>query len=303
MFYSVLAVYCFVFVGFFAKKWFQDQVQERSFVVLSLYFFQPILAFWGLSTRPLNTELLLVPLWFFAGIGICLVVSFSIATFFFKDTQERSILTAGAIIGNTGNLGIPLGIAIFGEASVVYTSLMTLCNIFLLQTVGVFLYSRGNYSLRASLLNIVKLPVIWVGLIALGLNLFHVRIEENIFRALEMGAHTALTFQLLTFGMFLNQVKLRSLNIKLLIHTNLLKFVLLPMLLFPFFLWLELSPLLTGVLLLQLSVPMAVNNINFASLYYCRPVDVTSMVLVTSVVYMGYLAGMIWAFKWLGILG
>ncbi|MBN2963670.1 AEC family transporter [Sulfurospirillum sp. T05] len=302
MFYSILAIYCFVLVGFFAKKWFQEQVQERSFVVLSVYFFQPILAFWGLSTRPLNSELLLVPLYFFAGIGICFAVSFAVATLFFKDTQERSILTAGAIIGNTGNLGIPLGIAIFGEASVVYTSLMTLCNVFLLQSVGVLLYSRGSYSLRASLSNMIKLPVIWVGLIALGLNLSGVRIEENIFRALEMGAHTALTFQLLTFGMFLNQVKLRSLNIKLLAHTTFLKFLVLPTLLFPFLLWLELSPLLTGALILQLTVPMAVNNINFASLYYCRPVDVTSMVLTTSVLYIGYLGGMVWAFKVFGIL-
>lgn len=303
MFYSILGIYCFVLVGFFAKRWFQDQIQERSFVVLSVYFFQPILAFWGLSTRPLHHDLLLVPFWFIVGIVLCFAIGAIGARVFLKDAQERSILTAAAIIGNTGNLGIPLGIAIFGHDSVIYTSLITLCNMLVLQTVGVFLYSKGNYSLKASLHNMIKLPVLWVALVALALNLLHVKIEENTFRALEMGAHTALTLQLLTFGMFLNQIKLKTLNYRLLLVTNVVKFLFLPLLLFPFFFWLKLDPLLTGVLILQLTVPMAVNNINYASLYYCRPVDVAGMVLVTSLVYAGYLGIMVWVFRMWGILG
>jgi hypothetical protein len=302
MFYSILGVYSFVLVGFGAKHWFKDQIQERTFVVLSIYFLQPILVFWGLSTKPLDTSSLMVPLWFWAGIGIALLFGLSVAYLFFKDSKTRSVITASAIIGNTGNLGIPLGIAIFGEASIVYTSLIVLANILILQTVGVFLYSRGQYSPKESIRNIFKLPVIWVAMLALICNLSGVQIEPNIFRALEMGAYTALTIQLITFGIFIHHVKLRNMDLKLLLHVNILKFILIPAVLFPLFLSLNLPPIVVGVLLLELTVPMAINNVNYASLYYCKPVEVTTLVLVTSLVYFLYLWAMVWLFKTTGIL-
>jgi len=202
--YSILGVYSFVLIGLGAKKWFKDQIQERTFVVLSVYFLQPILVFWGLFSKPLDSTSMMVPLWFLVGIGISLLFGLIIAHFFFKDGKTQSVITASAIIGNTGNLGIPLGIAIFGEASIFYTSLIVLANTLVLQTVGVFLYSRGQYSLKESFKNIFKLPVIWVALLALTCNLSGVKIEPNIFRALKMGAYTALTIQLITFGIFIH---------------------------------------------------------------------------------------------------
>lgn len=302
MFYSILGVYSFVLIGYALKHWFKDQIQERSFVVLSVYFLQPILVFWGLSTKPLDGSSMMVPVWFWLGISIALLFGLIIAYLFHKDPKTRSVLTASAIIGNTGNLGIPLGIAIFGEASIVYTSLIVLANTLVLQTIGVFLYSKGHYSLKESLNNILKLPVIWVAVIALITNLYGVKIEPNIFRALEMGAYTALTLQLITFGIFIHHVKLKTLDLKLLLHVNILKFILIPLALFPLFLSLNLPPLIAGILLLELTVPMAINNVNYASLYYCKPVEVTSLVLVTSIVYTFYLWVMVWLFKATGIL-
>lgn len=302
MFYSILGVYSFVLIGFCAKRWFKDQINERTFVVLSIYFLQPILVFWGLSTKPLDATSMMVPLWFWVGVAICLILGLIIANLFFKDTKTRSVVTASAIIGNTGNLGIPIAIAVFGEESIVYTSLIVLANTLVLQTLGVFLYSKGQYSPKESIKNIFKLPVIWVAFLALTCNLSGIEIEENIFRALEMGAYTALTLQLVTFGIFIHHVKLKNLDFKLLFHVNVLKFILIPLVLFPLFLSLDLPPLIIGVLLLELSVPMAINNVNYASLYYCKPVEVTSLVLTTSLVYTFYLGIMVWIFKATGIL-
>lgn len=302
MFYSILGVYSFVLVGFGLKRLFKEQIQERTFVLLSVYFLQPILVFWGLSTKPLDTTSMMVPIWFWVGIAISFLLGALVAKLFFKDTKTQSVVTASAIIGNTGNLGIPIAIAVFGEESIVYTSLIVLANTLVLQTIGVFLYSRGQYSLKDSLKNILKLPVIWVALLALICNLSKIQIEPNIFRALEMGAYTALTIQLITFGIFIHHVKLKNLNLKLLLHVNVLKFIFIPIALFPLFLSLDLPPLITGVLLLELSVPMAINNVNYASLYYCKPVEVTSLVLVTSLVYTFYLGVMVWIFKIMGIL-
>ncbi|WP_245394676.1 AEC family transporter [Sulfurospirillum diekertiae] len=78
-----------------------------------------------------------------------------IALIFFKeDIKEKSIITICVIIGNTGNLGIPLGIALFGDDSILYMSMINITNVFIVYTLGVFFYSRGNFSIKQSLFNI-----------------------------------------------------------------------------------------------------------------------------------------------------
>ena len=44
----------------------------------------------------------------------------------FKERSDQSVYLASSLVGNTGNLGIPLGIAIFGIESVPYTSIINI---------------------------------------------------------------------------------------------------------------------------------------------------------------------------------
>ena len=294
---SILSIYAFVLIGLIAKKLFKDEINERSFVLLSVYFLQPLLAFWGLTTKTLNYELMRAPFLFLLFTCIGLFFAFSSAKIFFQDQKDKSIVTAGSIIGNTGNLGIPLGIAIFGEGSVIYTSLMNFANFFILYIIGVFLYSKGENSLKDSFLNIFKLPVMWATLFALIYNYLELPINDAILRSLEMGAYTAMVLQLIIFGMFLSGIKLKTLHVKLLLHVNVLKYLILPLWAIPLIAFLDLEPLMAGVLLLELSVPLAVNNINFASLYNCKPNDVTSLVFATSLIFVPYLLLITFIFK------
>jgi len=49
----------------------------------------------------------------------------------------------------------------------------------------------------------------------------------------------------------------------------------------------EMSPMVKGLLFLELIVPLAVANVNLASLYNCSPRTVTVQVFVTSVLFLG----------------
>jgi len=44
--------------------------------------------------------------------------------------------------------------------------------------------------------------------------------------------------------------------------------------------------MIKGILFLELMMPLAVANVNLASLYECRPKDVTALVLVTSLLFL-----------------
>ncbi|WP_456457613.1 AEC family transporter [Nitratifractor sp.] len=295
---SIGGIYLFILLGFLAKKYFAERIHESTLVLLSIYFLQPMLVFWGLTRRPIDRGAVETPGLFVGFILLFLLLAVPLAGRFFADLKERSIAIVSSIIGNTGNLGIPLGIALFGEASVLYTSMINLANVFLVYTVGVYFYSRGSFSVRESLLNILKLPAIWFGLGAIAFNLSGASLPRSLELPLTMGAYSTMVLQLMIFGIYLATVKLHRLRRELALFVVGAKFVVIPLLAWGFLPLVGLDPLLFNVLLLELIVPMAVMNVNLAALYDCRPDQVAFLTFLTSLIFLGYLFVMVqWAFR------
>lgn len=285
--FSIIGIYLFIAVGFGAKWTFKDKIDDRTITLLSVYFLQIFLTFWGLLKRPINTELLLAPSIYLAITLIALLLMIPLTKLLFRDTKERSIATVSALIGNTGNLGIPLGIALFGEESVPYMTLINLVNVFIVYTIGVFYYSRGEFSVRDSLMNIVKLPVLWAAMVAIVLNLIGYVPSPAIDKTLMMGAYASMTMQLVLFGIYLYGIKFKEINQRLTLWVSATKFILIPALAWIVLEQIELESLVKGMVFLELIVPLAVANVNLASLYNCAPRTVTIQVFVTSVLFLG----------------
>lgn len=285
--FSIMGIYLFIAVGFGAKWVFKEKIDERTITLLSVYFLQIFLTFWGLLKRPIDTELLVAPALYLGITLVSLLLMIPLARLLFNDSKERSIATVAALIGNTGNLGIPLGIALFGEMSVPYLTLINLVNVFVVYTIGVFYYSRGEFSVRGSLMNIVKLPVLWVALVAIALNLIGYVPSPAVDKTLMMGAYASMTMQLVLFGIYLYGIKLGEINLRLSAWVNGTKFILIPVIAFFVLGMVEMDRVVKGILFLELLVPLAVANVNLASLYHCAPRTVTVQVFVTSVLFLG----------------
>ncbi len=287
LFLAISSIYVFILVGYSAKRIFKDKIDEKSFNLLSVYFLQAFLTFWGLLKRPIDSEFLLAPLIYIGIVGIILVLTFFLARQLFTDPKERSIASISALIGNTGNLGIPLGIAIFGEESIPYTTLINLTNVFVVYTLGVYFYSRGNFSMKESIKNIFKLPPLWFAMLALSLNFFQIQLPAEIMNALGMGAYASMVLQLIILGMYFHSVRLEHLNLRLIAHVNIVKFVLLPALAFFILQFVPLSAMIKGVILMELFMPLAVANVNLGSLYHCKPEDITALIFISSLLFLG----------------
>ena len=285
--FSIIGIYLFIAVGFGAKWTFKDKIDDRTITLLSVYFLQIFLTFWGLLKRPIDTQLLFAPSLYLGITLISLLLMIPLARLLFSDTKERSIATVAALIGNTGNLGIPLGIALFGEESIPYTTLINLVNVFVVYSIGVFYYSLGEFSLRDSLLNILKLPVLWAAMVAILLNLIGYHPSPAIDKTLMMGAYASMTMQLVLFGIYLYGMKLSKINLRLTVWVNGTKFIVIPLIAFGVLGMVEMPPMVKGLLFLELIVPLAVANVNLASLYNCSPRTVTVQVFVTSVLFLG----------------
>lgn len=285
--FSILGIYLFIAVGFGAKWTFKEKIDDRTITLISVYFLQIFLTFWGLLKRPIDTDLLFAPTLYLGITLLSLLLMIPLARMLFTDTKERSIATVAALIGNTGNLGVPLGIAVFGEESVPYTTLINLVNIFVVYTIGVFYYSRGEFSVRGSLMNILKLPVLWAALVAIFLNLIHYVPSPAVDKTLMMGAYASMTMQLVLFGIYLYGIKLTEIKVRLTVWVGSTKFLLIPLLTFAVLQYVDMEPMVKGILFLELLVPLAVANVNLASLYNCAPRTATVQVFVTSVLFLG----------------
>lgn len=286
---AILSIYFFIALGFFVKMKFKEKIDEKSLVLISIYTLQPILTVWGLTKKEIDLNLIYFPFFYLIATFITLIVSYFIAKIVFEDRKDHSIFLASSLIGNTGNLGIPLIIALYGEESIIYTTLLNLANVFFVYTFGVFFFSRGNFSFKDSILNIFKLPVLWFAILGIVLNLNDIKFHEAIDKTLEMGAYGSIVVQLMIFGIYLYSTKIKQINYKLLFHVSNVKFILLPLITLILLQFTTFTSYEKAIIFLEMGMPLAVANVNFASLYDCKPIDVTALVFVSSVVFLGFI--------------
>ncbi len=285
--FSIFSIYLFIIIGYIAKRSFKEQIDDKTITLLNVYFLQVFLTFWGLLLRPIDITLFYAPFVYLIIILIALIFSALFAKKFFHEKKEHSIAVVAALIGNTANLGIPLNIAIFGEASIPYTTIVNLMNIFVVYTIGVYFYSRGTFSVTESLKNVLKLPILWAALIAIGLSLYGYRPNKAIMDMLMMGAYASITMQLILFGIYLYGTKVREINRTLISWVISFKFLLLPTLAFVVLSFLELDSMIKGIIFIELLTPLAIANVNLSSLYDCEPKIVTALVFITSLLFLG----------------
>jgi len=282
---SIIFVYIFILLGYIAKRIFKEDMNSKTLTLFSVYFLQAFVTVWGFSTAKLSTEHFIVPLYYVGIIFLLLIPTLLLTKKLIKDPKERAIINIAGFVGNTGNIGIPLGIALFGMESVIYTTLINIANIFVVYILGVYIYSRGSFSIKKSLFNIIKIPIIPASIIAIIININNIAIPMQIQEFFKMGAYAGIVLQLFLLGTFLYGIKLTNIKKSIFITVMSQKFILVPLATASILSFTELSLFVQGVILMEMMVPLAVANINLASLYNCKPKDVTSLILLSTLIF------------------
>ena len=282
---SIITVYFFIVLGYMAKRIFKKDMSSKTLTLMSVYFLQPFVTMWGFSTAKLHSEHIFVPLFYLGIIFILSIPTMIIAKRFFKDKKEQAIFSIAGLVGNTGNIGIPLGLALFGEESVIFTTLITIANVFVIYIIGVYTYSHGSFSIRQSLFNIIKIPIIPVSIFAILLNIYDVPLNDQFKDFFKMGAYAGIVLQLFIMGTFMHDLTFHNVNPKLYIGTLSQKFIILPIASALLLSLTNLPLFVQAVMLMQMMTPLAIANVILASLYNCRPKDVTMLVLISTLLF------------------
>ena len=80
-----------------------------------------------------------------------------------------------SVFSNCGNLGLPLSLFAFGQEGLDLALVYTMISLLLVNSVGVYVASRGRSGTREALLSVVRAPVVWAALLAVLVNLSGLR--------------------------------------------------------------------------------------------------------------------------------
>jgi len=282
---SIIFVYIFIFLGYLAKRIFKEEMDSKTLTLFSVYFLQGFVTVWGFSTAQLSSEHIVVPLYYIGIIFLLLIPTLILTKKLIKDPKERAIVSIAGFVGNTGNIGIPLGIALFGMESVIYTTLINIANVLVVYILGVYIYSRGSFSIKKSLLNIIKIPIIPASFIAILININSIQVAPQIQEFFKMGAYAGIVLQLFLLGTFLYGIQLSNLKKSLVFTVMSQKFILIPFATAIILSFTNLSLFLQSIILMEMTVPLAIANINLASLYACKPQEVTALILLSTIIF------------------
>jgi len=269
-----------------------DELAKLNFWVLS-----PALIFTGLIENEVDLRVFLDYGVFILILSLVFViVALLIGRQSGLDLDGRSALALALILPNTGNYGLPLLLFAFGDPGfalgVVYLSVSTLA----MSTLGIVIATWGSARVRDPFVNVLKTPLFYAVMLAIGVRLSGVELPLFVMRPLQLLSDAAIPAMLLLLGTQLVGVEVGSRRTPIGLATA-ARLGLAPLLAWGLTAMLGFSGLPQSVAILQASMPTAVNAVVIATVYDRDPRLVSSVALATTVLSVATLGALL---LWLG---
>jgi malate permease and related proteins len=188
---------------------------------------------------------------------------------------ELRTYLAPLIFGNTGNIGLPLALFAFGTAGLDFAVVIFAIMAALSFTIGIWMVSGAG-----SLAQVVREPM--VGATLLG-GLFMLQgwtIPQWTANTLDLIGQLAIPLMLITLGVAM--ARLRTGSIGRALWLSLAKLAISLSVSVPLGLWFGLGPVAFGVLVLQISTPVAITSYMLAEKFRANAQEVAGLVVVST---------------------
>ncbi|CAM4314113.1 AEC family transporter [Deinococcus marmoris] len=123
-----------------------------------------------------------------------------------RPDAERRSLSASSGIWNSGNMGLPIALFVFGDSGFDRATVVFLVSIVAMYIVGPAIYGSASktgqkYGVADILKSVFRLPTIWVALIAIALRVLNVPVPQGVTRGVALLAQATLPLVLLSLGL------------------------------------------------------------------------------------------------------
>ncbi len=262
-------LYLLVWLGYISGK--KLRVNKESVADLLLFVIAPIVVLNGVMTTNLSWTIIAIPFGYFLVSSIIGVGSYFILGKFWPGS-EKNILAFSAGAGNVGYFGLPLVLAVLGESALGIAILIVFGSILYENTIGFFLVSRSNASIKESLIKVLLMPRLHAFVVGVILSLLSIQVPEMLkdLFANARGAYSVLGMMLVGIG--ISGISKASVDLKFMLSAFIPRFIIWPTIIISFIIldstFFKLySTEVHAVLLLLSSVPMASNTVAYSSLY------------------------------------
>ncbi|NAW34007.1 AEC family transporter [Halomonas alimentaria] len=196
--------------------------------------------------------------------------------------KEWRVVLAPMMYPNTGNMGLPVVLYAFGSAGFAY-GITVMVTVSLFQfTVGSVMASRDN-----PLRTLVRTPTVYAIVISLTLLLTDTALPLWLANSVDLISGFTVPLMLITLGVSLASIQVRSLKSG--VGFSLLRIPVAAALAWGIGSLLELPAMAQGILVLQMSMPVAVFNYLFAQKARREPEYVASLVFCSTLLSLLYL--------------
>ncbi|SNZ16806.1 hypothetical protein SAMN05421503_3016 [Terribacillus aidingensis] len=281
---TLLPIFGIFLLGFIGQKLLKFDI--RSISKMSVYLLSPVLAFQTFYENRLSKDYMYLAIFV---VGLCLallLLCYIISWVRRYDRQDTYSLMLGASFMNNGNYGTPLVLFVFGAAGFHYAVILLVLQQLVMATIGVFIAAKGggaNRSLRATLISVLKIPIIYGALLGILFQLLRVPLSGPISQAVQLVADAAIPTVMIVLGMQLANISLKALEYERLSYALILKLLISPVVAYLFTLILPVDDLVKQIMILVAAMPTAANTTIYALEFGAKPSYVSSTTMVSTV--------------------
>jgi len=201
----ILPVFIIIFLGYLLSRY--GRVSTTAFSRTQLYILSPALVFIATGRAEVSTALIFRVFIFIAIIEAFLfVVSQAIGFGTRRGRPVRHAMSLTSMFMNSGFYGIPVCMLAFGEKGFVYAVTFVVASSVLQTSVGIYLAASGCSRSVDALRSVLKVPVLYAIVVARVVAHYDLYPPESYMKVIDMLGQSAIPLGLLLLGMQLERI-------------------------------------------------------------------------------------------------
>jgi len=269
---------CLATIGVFWKLY-GPEYQTRFVTTLVLNVAMPPLVFHTLVTSDINLESIqIVGL---ATLAVHLIV-FLVSLLLMRLARKDVSLAVAFVVGNTGNLGLPICFFAFGQEGLAYAIVY-----FSVQSLMLFSFGDAVYAGNADFKRMVRMPIIYAILMAVLVKVTNFSVPTVVLDTTGLLGQLVIPVMLITLGVSI--AGMRAAHLSSTIIWSVVRTVLALVVALGVVEFFDLEGVARGVVIIETTVPVAVFNFLLATRHGRDSTEVSGLILVTHLGALVYL--------------
>lgn len=264
VFNQMLVLFILMLTGYLCfKKQYITQSAIQSLASLVVNVFNPLLIISGVLETPKELaryDLLVIFCIACAMYFFLIIITPLLNRILRVPTSQRGLYSLITVFSNVGFIGLPLVVSIYGKQAILYVAVFILIFNILFYTYGVFIIGKAKGYQRVSLLeNLKRLinPGVLACVLAILLFIFKPPLPNFIRSSISVLGSTAIPLSMMLVGVALGQKQFKTLFTDLRLYAfAVVRLIIIPIMFIAVLVRFPISPLVFGVSMIMLAVPV-----------------------------------------------